>query len=132
MCKIRALEKIIICITSNVLQDLRDNRSISTLAAYHLMLIIDSNLSSPLIFPSFKTKIFSQSFIVFKRWPIVMTVDSFSLSRTTFQIVCSVSGSTCAVGSSKTTILLRCSSTRAKQINCRSPTLTLAPCSSSS
>ena len=69
MCKIRALEKIIICITSNVLQDLRDNRSISTLAAYHLMLIIDSNLSSPLIFPSFKTKIFSQSFIVFEIFP---------------------------------------------------------------
>ena len=96
------------------------------------MFIIESNLSNPLTFPSFKTKIFSQSFIVFKRWAIVMTVDSFSLSRTTFQTVCSVSGSTCAVGSSKTTILLRCSSTRAKQINCRSPTLTLAPCSSSS
>ena len=61
-----------------------------------------------------------------------MTVDSFSLSCTTFQIVCSVFGSTCTVGSSKTTILLRSSSTRAKQINCRSPTLTLAPCSSSS
>ena len=65
-------------------------------------------------------------------WAIVMTVDSFSSSRTTFQIFCSVSGSTWAVGSSETTILLCCSSTRAKQINCCSPTLTLAPCSRSS
>ena len=70
--------------------------------------------------------------MVFKRWAIVITVDSFSFSRTTFQIICSVCGSTCEVGSSKMTILLRCNSTRAKHTNCRSPTLRFAPCSSSS
>ena len=50
-----------------------------------------------------------------------MTVESLSFSRTTPKIVFSVSGSTFAVDSSKTMIVFRCNSTRAKQINCRFP-----------
>ena len=75
------------------------------------------------------TKIMSQSLMVFSRWAMVITVEPFSFSRTTLQIVCSVSGSTCAVGSSRMTIFLLCKRTRAKQISCRSPTLKFAPCS---
>lgn len=40
-----------------------------------------------------------------------------------FQMVFSVPGSTCAVGSSKITILLRRNNARAKQISCLSPSL---------
>ena len=54
--------------------------------------------------------------MVFKRWAIVITVEFLSFSRTTFQIVCSVSGSTCAVGSSKMTILLFCNSTEPNKL----------------
>ena len=61
-----------------------------------------------------------------------MIVESFSFSWTTFQMVCSVSGSTCGVGSSKITILFCCSNNRAKQISWRSPTLTFPPYSNNS
>ena len=70
--------------------------------------------------------------MVFSRWAIVITVEFFSFSRTTLQITCSVSGSTCAVGSSKMITFFRCKRTRAKQINCRSPALKFAPCSNNS
>ena len=59
----------------------------------------------------------------------MMTVELCNFSRTVLHIVFSVLGSTCAVGSSKITILLCWSSVRAKQINCRSPTLRFSPLS---
>ena len=87
------------------------------------LFISTSNVSNPVTSPLFRTKILSQSLIVFKRCAIVITVEDLSSSRTMFQIVCSVSGSTCAVGSSKMTIFFCCNSTRTKQISWRSPTL---------
>lgn len=69
--------------------------------------------------PFCKTNIMPQSLMVFKRWAIVITVESFSFSRITLQIV--------SVGSSKMTILFCCNSTRAKQMSCRSLKLTRLP-----
>ena len=51
-------------------------------------------LSNPLTSPLSKTKILSQFLMIFNRWAIVITVKSLTFSRTTFQIVRSVSGST--------------------------------------
>ena len=62
---------------------------------------------------------------------MVMIVEFLSFSFTVAQMVFSVFGSTCAVGSSKITILLCCSNVRAKQISCRSPTLRFSPLSKS-
>lgn len=100
---------------------------------YHnISFISGSKLSISSISPFFMIKITSQSVMVFKRWAIVITVESFNFSFTTFHIVCSAFGSTCAVGSSKIIISLWCNRTRARQINCRSPTLKFAPCSNNS
>ena len=119
MCRNRTLEKVTNFIASKAVQD-QTYVTIEVFqlqAASHLVFIIETNLSNPLNFHLSRPK-YSGSLLSSSTVAIEMKVDSFSLSRTTFQIVCFVSGSTCAVGSSKTTILLRCGSTRAKQINC--------------
>ena len=83
------------------------------------------------IWPSLNNMILSQLLTVPKRWAIIMTVEFFNFSCTVDQMVFSVFGSTCAVGSSKITILLRLSKVRAKHINCRSPVLKFSPPSKS-
>lgn len=50
----------------------------------------DSKLSISSISPFFMTKITTQSLMVSRRWAIVITVESFNFSLTTFHIVCSV------------------------------------------
>jgi len=56
--------------------------------------------------PFLSTMMTSQSLTVFSLCAMMMTVELFNFSRTVLRMVNSVLGLTCAVGSSKITILL--------------------------
>ena len=89
------------------------------------LLISESNVPNSAFSPSpfLITNIMSQLLNVSNRQALVITVHLFNFSCTVFQMVCSVIGSTWAVGSSKITILLSCNKVRAKQTSCLFPTL---------
>ena len=70
--------------------------------------------------------------MVLSLWAIVMTVHSLNSFRIVAWIRSSVSKSTAAVASSKMSTLVLRSKARAKQINCRCPTLKFSPPSDAS
>ena len=94
---------------------------------FHLLQSSSYGRPNSATWPSDRTRMRSQSIIVWRRWAMVSTVQSRNFSLICSWMSASVRGSTLAVASSRTSTLFLLRTARARHRSCRCPTDRLEP-----